>query len=356
MNKEKEKRKISFFIGSMRRGGAERVISILANQYAKDGWDVDIITLLSDSNEYVLEEKIRVVPLCGQGSQRTFQIPRWLCKIRKYVKEDRPDRIVSFVTRINLVVLCSCLGLKKHIVVSERSDPSAPGRIPFYVMLAIKALYPLAHSVVFQTLWAKSYFSERIQSKGVILPNPIQVQTEASDHKEKKIVAVGRLLEVKNHAMLIRVFKRVHDVFPEYKLYIYGEGNLKADLTNQIEAAGLVDCAFLPGNVLDIHKRIADAELFVLSSNYEGFSNALLEAMMMGLTCISTDVAGSNEIIENGKNGLLVKTKDEEQLFEAVCSLISDKEKALRLGIEGKKSVQHIKVESIISKWKECIE
>jgi len=347
-------KRIAFVIGSMGRGGAERVISILANFYASEGWTVDILTLLDDRNEYDLNKNIFVRPICIKGRSRITQLPNWLLSIRKYVNKKKPDVIVSFIARINIITIIACLGLKQRIIISERNDPSADGR-SVLVKIATYMLYPLADHIVFQTKWAKSCFSKRIQKKSVIIPNPISVSVSASNEKKRKIVAVGRLIEQKNHTMLINAFKKVHDEYPEYKLYIYGEGKLRDTLTSQIQELGLTECVFLPGNVSNIHEEIADAEMFVLSSNYEGLSNALLEAMMMGLPCISTNCAGSNEVIKHEKNGLLVTIGSEEELSKAMKIIIQDPELAKRIRHNSLLSATVYDSKRVIKVWDDII-
>mgnify|MGYP002479589515 CR=1 FL=1 len=355
MDEKKATKRIVFLIGGMGKGGAERVISILANHYAKKGWEVDILMLLNNCCEYELNKNIKITSLCKEGKSRIRQLPKWISNIRKYVIENKPDRIVSFVARINIITILSCIGLKQHIIVSERNDPASDGR-SIIVRIATRLLYPLAHCVVFQTRWAQSCFSKKIQKKSVIIPNPIQVTLQTSKEKKKKIVAVGRLVEQKNHAMLIRAFKRVHYVHPEYKLYIYGEGDLRDALTKLIQELSLSEAVFLPGKVDNIHEEIADAEMFVLASNYEGLSNALLEAMMIGLPCISTKCAGSNEVINNNHNGILVNLGSEEELVKAICALINDRELAYKLSQNGKKIVESMSADNVIPKWEQTIE
>lgn len=355
MNNNNNKRRIVFLIGSMRRGGAERVISLLANNYAERGWEVDILTLLDDNNEYKLNRSINVISIGNEDNSRISQLPKWIKGIRKYVIEKKPDRIVSFIARINIITLLSCIGLKQRIIVSERNDPKKDGRSAL-VRMATYILYPLADSVIFQTTWAKACFPNRIQRRSRVIPNPINVTIETAINKEKKIVAVGRLAEQKNHSLLISAFKKVYNEYPEYKLCIYGEGGLREKLTKQIHELDLTNAVYLLGNVSNIHERIADAEVFVLSSNYEGLSNALLEAMLMGLPCISTNCAGSNEVIINDTNGIIVEIGNEEQLAMAIRELINNKEKAYNLGKNGKKTVQGMKIENIISMWEEIIE
>lgn len=355
MDNREETKRIVFLIGSMGRGGAERVISILANSYAERGWKVDILMLLNNRCNYELNHNVNVIPICNEDKSRVRQLPNWISSIRKYVIENKPDRIVSFIARINIITILSCIGLKQRIIVSERNDPTADGR-SIFVRIATHLLYPFADCLVFQTKWAQSCFSKRIQNKSVIIPNPIHVTASASNTKEKKIVAVGRLVEQKNHAMLIRAFKKIHNDYPEYKLYIYGEGKLRETLTKQIRELELSKAVFLPGNVSNIHEKIADAEMFVLSSNYEGLSNALLEAMMMGLACISTDCAGSNEVIQNGKNGILVPVGSVDKLTAAMKQLIQNREFAIQLGREAKITSKLFDRESVLEKWKLIIE
>lgn len=352
---ECENKRIAFIIGNMQRDGAERVVSILADHYSRIGWDVDILTLLNEKCEYELNPKINLIPICRDGNSYYKNIFFWLKGIRKYVKEKSPDKIVSFFARINILTLISCLGLKKSIIVSERNDPAKDGR-NIFVKALTNIMYLFADSIVFQTKWAQSFFLKKIQYKSQIIPNPVQISAEASEIKNKKIVAVGRLIEQKNHSLLINAFKIVHEVYPEYKLYIYGEGKLKCELTKEIQSIGLEQSVFLPGNVIDIHEKIADTEIFVLSSNYEGLSNALLESMLMGLPCISTNCAGSNEVIINNYNGILVEVGNVQELVHSILQLIKDKDKAKILGINAKKSVQYMEKDNIVLKWQNVID
>lgn len=352
---ENSKKKIVFIIGSMRRGGAERVISILANEYADNSWEVKIITLLDDSNDYILRESIEVINIIKDKKSRILNIYFWLIQLRKTFKQFNPDVIVSFIARINILTLISSLGLNKKIIISERNDPKSDGR-SWVVKMATFFLYPLASSIVFQTNWAKSCFPKYIQKKGTIIPNPVYSGVKATEEKENKIVAVGRLLEQKNHKLLINAFSKVVEKYPDYKLYIYGEGRLRNELRNQIEKLNISDKVLMPGNVLNVHEKIADAKLFILSSDYEGLSNALLEAMVMGLPCISTDCAGSNEVIEDEENGLLVPIKDVKSLSESIVRLIQDRELANKLGKNAMAYSAKFKSKNVIGEWEKVIE
>lgn len=352
---EDSKKKIIFIIGSMRRGGAERVISILANEYSDNGWEVQIITLLDNSNDYILRDSIKVVNITDAKKSRIHQLPFWLIKLRRQFRKFNPEVIVSFIARINILTLIASLGLNKKIIISERSDPTADGR-GIFVKLATYFLYPYADYIIFQTNWAKSCFPTKISRKGHIIKNPINITIKATDVRDKKIVSVGRLFPEKNHYLLIDAFSEITTSYPEYKLFIYGDGLLKEELNQYIFSLKLQDRIFLPGNVLDIHEKISDAEIFVLSSNYEGLSNALLEAMMMGLPCISTKCAGSTEIIDDKFNGLLVDIGNKYQLVEAIKFLLDDKKRAKEIGLNGMSSVAKFKSANTIRAWKKCIE
>lgn len=352
---EDSKKKIIFIIGSMRRGGAERVISILANEYSDNGWEVQIITLLDNSNDYILRDSIKVINITDDKKSRIQKIPFWLIQIRRTFKQFNPDVIVSFIARINILTLIASLGLNKKIIISERNDPKSDSRT-WFIKMATYLLYPLADAIVFQTTWAKNCFPKYIQKKGIIIRNPVYLDVKATEMKDNKIVAVGRLLEQKNHKLLINAFSKVIEKYPDYKLYIYGEGKLRRELVNQVEELNISDNVFMPGNVLNIHEKISDAEMFVLSSDYEGLSNALLEAMMMGLPCISTNCAGSNEVIEHEKNGLLVPIKDAKSLSESIVRLIQDRELAEKLGKNAMACSVKFKSENVINDWKKVIE
>ncbi len=347
--------KITFVIGGMSRGGAERVISILANYYAEFGWNVDIVVLLFNKVEYKLNNKIHLIDMTMKTQNKITSAARWVLLFRNYVKRNDPDVIVSFVARINVVVLLATLGLGKKIIISERNDPAMDGRSRFLDTVT-KVVYKKAKRIVFQTKRAANHFKGTILKNSVIISNPIAVECPAHDRTNNKIVAVGRLAEQKNQKMLIDAFSDVVKKYPEYKLWIYGEGTLRNQLETKIKELHLENKVFLPGNIPDIHQNIADAAMFVLSSNYEGLSNALLEAMMMGIPCISTECAGSDEYIKNGINGLLVPVGDKEKMVVAIERLIEDVALRTSIGIAGKQSVEQCDSKIVMKKWCKTIE
>ena len=346
--------KILFVSGGMGCGGAERVISILANHYAEQGWKVGIVLMFCSEVAYPLNEKINIFDMTVEGKSRIGTLPHWLKGIRKTVKTFNPDVVVSFVARVNIITLISLFGLHKKIIISERNDPYCDGR-GFLTVAGTKILYPYAFKLVLQTRRSQNYFSEKIRKNSVIIPNPVQVYEYAGSIKKKKIVSVGRLAKQKNHKLLIRAFGQISKQFPDYELWIYGEGEMRGELESLLKRKGIADKVFLPGIVKDVHHQIADALVFVLSSDYEGLSNAFLEAIIMGLPCISTNCAGADEVIQNGKNGIIVPVGDKDGLARAIAGILGDSKKREEMGRMAHYSGKKYSVDKVLKKWDRII-
>ncbi len=348
-------RKISFVLGSMRRGGAERVISILANHYTKKGWNVDILLLLSGDCEYELDPNIQLYSFSDEQKSRLGMLPNWLKKIRGYVKANRPDIILSFAARINIIMYFATLGMKTKKYVSERNDPQNDGR-SWVVRFITNQIYPKVDGVIFQTEWAKNCFKSVVQGNGQIIYNPVNRMPIKKYQWHNRFVSVGSLEEQKNQHLLIKAFYMLWQEDENITLTIYGEGTLRNQLENEIKQLGLENHVFLPGKVSDIHSRMREEDVFVLSSNYEGLSNALLEAMMQGMPCISTRCAGSNEVIENGVNGLLTDIGDVNGLYKAMKSFLLDHEFAEKCGRSAKEKSEVFDTEHIIKMWESILQ
>ena len=347
-------KKIAFFIGGMYGGGAERVISILANHYCSIGWNVDLVLLLSNKVEYKLDDKIRIVDLVQKKGAYYKRLPKWLVQIRKYVKKERPDRIVSFIGRINILVLTACLGLKIPIVVSERNDPKHDGRGSFMLKYCNR-IYRHAKAVVYQTKYEQSCFSDKLKN-GAIIANPVRIAVKPEPvQRPFEIVTAGRLLPQKNQSMLISAICELSQKFPEINLKIYGEGTLREQLNTQIKDNNAESFIELCGNASNLHERENGAGIFVLCSEFEGLSNALIEAMMLGLVCISTDYPGADELIEDGYNGIIVPCGDVKKLAETIDMVLSDNELRSKLSNNALASSEQYREKVVINKWEEII-
>lgn len=349
--------KIIFFIGSMAGGGAERVISILANHYASKNWDVEIALLLKNEVGYKLDEKIKIIDLSGKHSSYFKNLPGWMLGIRKYLKKSKPDRVVSFVGRINTLVLMSTIGMKIHSVVSERNDPKHDGRGKLMLYLCNKSYgFKYCKAIVHQTKYEESCFDASLVSKSYVIPNPVEVKSKRTGDKKYRIVTAGRLIEQKNHKMLINSLSSLKDEFSELCADIYGDGSLKEQLQQQIDLNGMTERIVLCGNVSDLHQRISDAGIFVMTSEFEGLSNALLEAMMLGIPCISTDYPGVDEVIIDGQNGIIVPRGDADKLMDAIRLLLTDDGLRENLSKQALATAEAYKKEVVLKMWEDVIE
>lgn len=347
-------KKITFFMSSMGRGGAERVVSILSRKYCELGWRVDICMLLHNISEYALDERVQVLDLSNDGTNKVNMI----FSIRKYMKKEKPDIVVPFLSKISALFYIATFGMNItpcRVIVSERIDPYAVD-YPNILRIIIKRSFEKADGIVFQTKRAQSYYSRKIQEKSCIIGNPVTMNIAKATISEDVIITAGRLEQQKNQKMLINAFEKIAEKYPEYELHIFGEGKLRKDLENLILEKRMGKRIKLMGSRADYHEELAKADLFVLPSNYEGLSNALLEAMMMGVPCISTECAGSDEIIDNGINGILVPVGNETKMAHAMDILISDTSMKKKIGSEAKKSVRNFEIEKIIVAWQNVLE
>lgn len=341
---------IMFVTASVNRGGASRVISILANHYSKMGWNVIFVIKEKIIKGYELDGRVKIIECGNENMSHGY---KFLKKLKQIIKLENPNIVISFLTIVNLYSIVACVG-KRKLIISERNDPklSASG----WQFEMSKLLYPLADGIVFQSQKVKGYYSDKAKRRGYVILNPINVTKHKHIFEEKKkIVTAGRFVKQKNHTMLIDAFANVRLRHDDYKLYIYGDGELRKDYQKQIDEYGIQESIILPGNVPNIHDEIADSQIFVISSDYEGLSNSLLEAMAMGIACISTRSGGAEEIIEDHKNGLLVDVGNKEQMITAIEELIADKELREYLQINALETSKRFLEVNVISEWENAI-
>ena len=286
------KTNIAILIPSLACGGAEKSSSLLANYLAESGmYNVSFFILDSESPYYYLVPSIKVYHVDINCKVRGT-IPRNFNRanyVRKLINLNNIEIIIGYTHLSSILACYACLGTTTKCIICERSDPSRYG-------IAIKTakyfLYRRGNGAIFQTSFVQDYFKGFLKD-GVIIPNFIESDKLPNiipySKRSKKIVSVGRLDKLKNHKLLISAISRIIDRIPDYTIEIYGDGELREDLQRQIHSLKLTDKVILKGKSNDVLNHIKDAKLFVFTSNCEGFPNALLEAISMGIPCISTD-------------------------------------------------------------------
>jgi glycosyltransferase involved in cell wall biosynthesis len=222
-----------------------------------------------------------------------------------------------------------------------------------------KWILPMAEGCVFQTEEAKRWFPGRLQKKSTIIPNEVADVFYETPRKPRPndIVTVGRLSAAKNHALLIEAFGDVADQFPEINLRIYGTGVLADTLREEINKLHLSERVFLMGTTDHVEDVLADAKVFVLSSDHEGMPNALMEAMAMGVPSIATDCpcGGPRMLIRDKENGFLFPVGDRHVLAELLAELLLDEEKRERVGEAARVRAEAFHPQKVFAIWEDYI-
>lgn len=358
--------KITFCIDSLSKGGAERVLVNLANYFAKSKTNkINILTLRKDNNiAYMLNNNVELISLnINTGKKNAFQkIHNLILNLKtykKYIKKNNPDIIISFLPRASYYsAIIACI-TKTKLIISERNNPNSiyANKIKKFITTH---LYKKANMLIFQTNMAKNFFCKKIQKKAVVIPNPVSEEFFNKCYngkRNKNIVNVGRLTEQKNQKLLIDAFYDFSKRHNDYNLIIYGEGPLRTELEEYIKSLNLETLVKLPGIIDNIADKIVDSSMFVFTSNYEGMPNALMEAMTLGIPCISTDCpcGGPREIIDNGINGFLVPVGEKNEIVSKMEEIIMD-DVSQKFSINAVEKMQLYKNDLINEKWKNYIE
>lgn len=350
---------IIFYINSLAHGGAERVIIQLAKHFSDAGYRAVIMTSYVADNEYPLPEKVERYYIDAEknkGSLLSRNIRR-IRAVRKKCRELRPDVLISFMGESNLRAIIATVGLKVKTIISIRNDPNIIYR-GILGKFTAKFIFPFADGCVFQTEEAKKWFPKRLQKKSEIIFNEVDNSFFDAEYSGgSDIVAIGRIEEQKNFPLLIKAFAKISDDFPQNDLFIYGSGKLCENIKEYILQNEVESRVHMMGITDSVVSVLKNAALFVLSSDYEGLPNVLLEAVAVGVPCVATDCpcGGPRLIIENGVNGVLVPTGDADALANAMAEILSDSDAAKLLGKNAQKSAERFRPENVFMQWDEYV-
>ncbi|PNQ73033.1 hypothetical protein C1T31_08545 [Hanstruepera neustonica] len=355
--------RIAFLIPSLETGGAERVVATLSNHLI-DFFDVTILVLYKSPIFFDLDPRIQVV-FCGDSYKPIYSLKhsfkthiRLTRKIVSLLKTHNIDLIIGFMTTPNIYAVLASRLVKIPCIISERVHPEYIDTSKFWFKLR-RRLYPIADNLIVQTQDIADYFSKFVNPKKIqIILNPLNPSlVEKRDQqvlKENIILNVGRLDYQKNQEMLIKAFANINA--DNWKLVIVGDGQEKEHYKSLINELNLNGKITLVGNTNNIAEYYNKASLFAFTSRYEGFPNALTEAMFFGLPCIATDCpSGPSELIDDSVNGLLIPSEDQLALEEKLQLLISNPELRSKISIATENNIDKFNVENVSQQWQKII-
>lgn len=316
-------------------GGADRRIVDLANALAKEGHEV-YLCLMSRRNYqgFEIHPNIQLRFIDKKSKIAKTQWLTNLLGLRKELKKEKPSLAISFSYPINIQLLLARKGTGTKVLISERGNPDKQPEKGIWKWLRNRT-YPHTDGMVFQTQGAREYYLKHIKLDGKIIHNPVDVgEVRANPAGNKMIAHVGRLDAHKNQKRLLYAFSLFAKGRPEYRLRICGGGYMARELVAYAEALGINEKIHWMGRVPDPYAVISRDDFFVISSDYEGMPNVLLEAMAIGMPCIASDCApgGARELIRDGENGLLCALDDGTQMAEKMAMLAENTELAASLG------------------------
>lgn len=342
----------------------------MANYWVTKGWCVTLLTL-DDGREplaYDLYPAVKHHPLSvARTSSNPIQgivnnlVRIWV--LRGAIKASTPQAVISFIDMTNVITLLSAFGLNIPVIVSERTD-SVHHSIGKVWDILRKIFYPYSSCLVTQTQKALTYFSTAVRRRARVIPNPVLHSYGKGETRPGKdirvgvkiVMAMGRLSEEKGFDLLLRAFDRISAQHPTWSLVIWGEGHLRTSLKRLRDEIGFRGRVHFPGWTRHPFEKMWQADLFVMSSRYEGFPNVLCEAMACGLPVVSFDCpSGPREIIRNEVDGILVPNGDVDALAAAMDRLMSSEKERKHLSFRAVEICERFSREKVMGMWEELL-
>jgi len=344
--------KVLFVTSTLHAGGSERVMALLANNLCERGYDVEVVCINKHIIFYKLHESVRVSFAEDVVGESYLKKARWL---RKHIIDKNPDLVIAFMLEVYCMTLFSMIGIRIPVISSERIDPHFFGKGKGFLRWIL--LRRTTHLVV-QTEQIKSFYSQKLQKRTTIIPNP--VTNEVFDvvpniKKEKFVVAVGRLAYQKNYPLMFQAFKNVSADFPDYQLVVYGDGPQREELELFVSRLGMKERILLPGKTNNVIGELNKSQLFCMTSDFEGMSNAMLEAVCVGLPIVTTDVSGASDLVVDGKGGFVVKKRGLDMFENRMRTLLSDEKLRKEMGAYNKNRAFEFKENHIVDQWEKLI-
>lgn len=380
--------KLIWAISRLSGGGAEHVLMQLANfsyekniqtelfitnQYSSEenmsGLNKNIpVTFLQDRMQEKKKMNKSVFVLCKCFELAGLSVPNSLARLSflqlygghvnvtyDYLQENKGAVIVSFLQPTSeILMMAKAKGANNPLIVSERSDP-AKFMKSRYARYFLNTYYPDIQGMVFQTPDAMSAYPDSCGKKGIVIPNPIpkELPDIYLGTRKKKIVNFCRLSKQKNPMLLLAAFERFANQHPDYQLEFIGNGELRDGILNYIAGMKHGDRVSVLPHRNNLHELIKEYAMFISSSDWEGMSNSMLEAMAIGIPTICTDcpIGGARYIIDDHINGILVPTNDVDRLVEAMNDVANNSELSNTLSKNGSNLREQLSIESIGNQW-----
>lgn len=352
----KNENKIVFVSNFFGNGGAARVIDVLSNGFANKGCDVYVISYSRNDVQYPKRENVKYIDISVKGKGLFYKVNR-IKELRKQLKHFKGATVIAFEGFVAMQTIIASMGLKQRIIISERNDPALDDDRKLFCFMR-KFLYRKADVSVFQTPEAKNYFRGKIRERGVVIPNPISDGLPDYKGKDSRdIINFCRIEKQKNLPLLIDAFEIFLRDYPQSQLHIYGDGSEKTNISAYINSKKLERSVKLFPSKLNIHDIAANYKLFVCSSDFEGISNSMLEAMGIGLPCVCTDCpcGGAHLVINNGVNGLLTEVGNINELYVAMKKIFDDAEFSELLSQNAKSVRVDFSADRIVEMWYELL-